>query len=273
MRLASLRFLLPFIVVISLLTSCSDYEKVLKSPDVNYKLTKANEYYDKKWYIHANELYKSLLPVMKGTKNYEPLYYKFTYSYYYQKDYLDAAYHFKNFTDFFPASKDAEEAEYMHAYCLYKMAPKPSLEQANTIKAMEALQSFINTHPESKRIAEANKLIDESRKKLESKEAISAKLYFDIAQYKAAAQAYKGVIDQYPESPNADYYQYMVLKSLYLYAGASIETKQEERFSNAVAAYRDLKDAFPKSAFLQPAEQYAVLSQATINKIRNEHPQ
>lgn len=263
-----LRLLFSALIIVSALSSCSPYEKTLKSADVNYKLTKANEYYDKHAYVHANELYKSLLPVMKGTKNYEPLYYRFCYSYFYQKDYLDAAYHFKNFTDFFPASKDAEECEYMHAYCLYKMAPKAELEQANTVKAMEALQSFINTHPDSKRLAEANKLIDDSRKKLEDKEASGAKLYYNIGQYKAAAQAYKLVIDAYPESPNADYYQYMVVKSLYLYAGKSIETKQEERYANTVAAYNDLKDSYPKSTFIKSGEEYAALSQTSITKIR-----
>src|ERR1044072_1078189 len=164
----------PFLLLgclICLLGACSPYEKVLKSTDINYKLTKANEYYDKKWYIRANELYKSLMPVMKGTKNYEALYYRYAYSFYYQKDYLDAAYHFKNFTDFFPRSKDAEECEFMHALCLYKLSPKASLEQTNTLKAMEGLQSFIDVRPDSKGLAEANGYMDESRKKLEAKEA------------------------------------------------------------------------------------------------------
>lgn len=257
-------------LLIALLSACSPYEKVLKSPDVNYKLTKANEYYDKKWYMRANELYRSLLPVMKGTKNYEQLYYRYAYSFYYQKDYLDAAYHFKNFVDFFPRSRDAEECEFMHAVCLYKMSPKATLEQTNTIKAMEALQAFINMHPDSKRLPEANQYIEESRLKLELKEAKAARLYYDIGQYKAASIAYKEVINQYPESPNSDYYQMMVVKSLYLYARQSIESKQEERYGNTATAARELKEAYPSSKFIKDAEHYETLSNNNIKKLRNE---
>src|SRR5690606_31549710 len=150
-----------FIVLICmLLTACSGYEKARKSNDVNYKLSKANEYYDKKKYQQANTLYYDLIPVMKNTKNYEPLYYRYAYSFWYMKDYISSSYHFKNFVDFFPNSKDAEEMEYMSAVSLFKMSPAPPLAPTNTVKALEAMQSFINTHPESKRLAEANKYVD-----------------------------------------------------------------------------------------------------------------
>lgn len=258
-------------VCLLLLAACNGYEKVLKSNDVNYKLTRANQYYDKKQYQKANAVYESLLPVVKGTKGFEALYFKYAYSAYYLKDYLSSSYHFKNFTDYFPASKDAEEAEYMHAVSLYKMSPKPSLEQTNTIKAMEAMQSYINTHAQSKRLAEANTLMDEMRKKLEEKDATAAKLYFNISQYKAAGIAYKSVLQSYPESPNSDYYQYMIVRSLYNYAKASVEEKQEERYGNTLSAYNELKESYPNSKFLQEAQKYYSQANDNINKIRNEH--
>lgn len=263
---------LIFLCVISLLfAACSGYEKVMKSSDVNYKLSKANQYYDKKDYLKANTVYESLLPVMKGTRNFEPLYFRFAYSSFYLKDYLAASYHFKNFTDYFPASKDAEEAEYLHALCLYKLAPKAALEQTNSFKAMEAMQSYINTHPESKRLAEANGVMEELRKKLETKEAGAARLYYNIGQYKAAAISYKTVIVNFPESPNVDYYQYMVMRSYYKYAKASIAEKQEERFVSASNAYQDLKESFPSSKYLAEAERLLTQVNNNIKKIRHEH--
>lgn len=259
------------VICISLLSACSGYEKVMKSDDINYKLTKANEYFDKKYYQKANSVYESLLPVMKGTKSFEALYFRYAYSAYYLKDYLSASYHFKNFIDYFPSGKDAEEAEYMHAVSLYKMSPKSSLEQTNTIKAMEALQSYINTHPESKRLTEANKLMDEMRLKLETKEATAARLYYNISQYKAASVAYKSVLQNYPESPNSDFYQFMIIKSLYKYADASYANKQEERFASSVTAYNELKDNYPNSKYISEAEKYFKQANDNINKIRNEH--
>src|SRR5690606_30648339 len=115
-------------LIITLLSACSGYERVKKSNDVNYKLTKANEYYDKKKYQQANQLYYDLIPIMKNTKNYEDIYWRYAYSFWYMGDYTSASYHFRNFVDFFPTSKNVEEAEYQSAMALYRMSPKPSLD-------------------------------------------------------------------------------------------------------------------------------------------------
>lgn len=254
------------LVLLLFVAACSPYEKVLKSNDVNLKLTKANEYYDQKKWSRANELYRGIAPVLKGTRNYEPLYLRYAYTFYNMKQYMEAAYHFKNFTDFFPASKDAEEAEYMHAVSLYKDSPKATLEQTTTIKAMEALRSFINMHPNSARVAEARQYLETAREKLEKKEANVARLYYNLRQYRAAAFYYRQVLEEYPMSPNADYYQLMVVKSLYFYAKASIESKQQERYADVAAAYTELKDIFPKSSLIGEAEQYAVLANTQIEK-------
>jgi len=251
-----------------LLGACSKYERVLKSSDVNYKLTKANEYYEKKQYQRANELYQALLPVVKGTRNFEPMYYRYAWSYYNMKDYLSASYHFKNFVDFFPTSKDAEECRYMHAVSLYKLSPKYALDQTNTVKAVEAMQAYINIHPDSKRLPEANRYIDEARLKLEQKEAAAAHLYYNISQYKAAGVAYKNVLRNYPDSEHADYYQFMVIKSLYYYARQSIEAKQEERYANAVSAFHDFKEEYPNSKYLRDAEGFYARSDNSLKKLR-----
>ena len=260
-----------FICFFTLFASCNSYQKILKSSDVNYKLTKANEYYAKKDNAHAQELYESLLPVMKNTRNYEPIYYRYAYTFYNMKDYLLASYHFKNFVEFFPTSPDAEECEYMHGYSLYKYSPKYQLDQTNTLKAMEALQSFANTHPKSKYLEQANGVINECNYKLEAKQADAAKLYFNIGKFKAASVAYRSVMHNFPESTNSDYYQSMIVKALYYYAKESIHDKQEERYASAISAYHELMDAYPKSQYLHQLEKFNTLADNNIKKIRNEH--
>jgi outer membrane protein assembly factor BamD len=257
------------VFVLFTLASCAEsVEKIRKSSDVNYKLTKANEYYDKKKYAQASELYHDLLPVLRGTKNYEQLFYRYAYSFFYQGQYSTAALYFKNFSEYFPASKDVEETEYMYALCLVKDAPKSNLDQTNTIHAMEALQSFINTHPHSKRLNEANDFIEAGRKKLEKKESDAALLYFNIGQYKAASVSYKYVLDQYPDSPEADYYQFMVVRSLYEYAKISIPERQAERYVNTKEAYSVLKASYPSSKYVKDGEWYDVLASTNLKKIQ-----
>lgn len=258
-------------VCLLLLSSCSGYEKLLKSNDVNKKLAKANEYYDKKHYMKANQLYESLIPVIKHTKNYEPLYYRYAYTFYNMKDYASASYHFKNFTEFFPNSKDNEEAEYMHGLSLYKYSPGYSLDPTNTINSIGALQTFVSSHPNSPRVKEANALIDESRNKLEKKESESAKLYYNIGQYKAASVAYSSVMEHYPESDKVDEYQYWIGRSLYLYARLSVKEKQEERYTSAMNAFQTLKEEYPNSPYVTDGMKYYSEAENHVKKLQNEH--
>ena len=65
-----------------LLFSCSKFSKVEKSKDVEYKLTKADEYYEKKKYRNAQTLYESLFQVYKEPQKFEDLYYKYAYCFY-----------------------------------------------------------------------------------------------------------------------------------------------------------------------------------------------
>jgi len=265
-----LKNLLYLCLAVVMLSSCGGFEKIRKSSDVNYKLTKANEYFDKKDYNHANLLYKELLPIMKSTRNYETLYFKYAYTYYYLKDYIEASYLFKNFTEFFPSSKNAEECEYMSAVCLFKYSPKYTLDQTNSVKALEALQSYVNRYPNSSRMAEANKLIDESHRKLEAKQASAAKLYYNISHYLAATVAYRSVLRNYPESPNADQYTFMIMKAMMKYARQSVPEKQEERYASAISTYNELKLNYPQSKLLPDADKLYTEADNNVKKIRNE---
>ncbi|GAA4463434.1 outer membrane protein assembly factor BamD [Nemorincola caseinilytica] len=253
------------------IASCSGFEKIRKSSDVNQKLTKANEYYEKKDYGHANILYKELMPIMKSTRNYEALFYKYSYTYYYMKDYVMASYYFKDFVEYFPTSANAEECEFMSAVCLFKFAPKYSLDQSNTVKAADALRNYILKYPSSTRVEEARKYINESQEKLERKQADAAKLYYNIGQYQAAMVTYKAIMRNFPETKNADEYLYMIMRAMYKYARMSVQDKQEERYASALSAYRELKDTYPGSKYLPEAEKIYTETDNNIKKLRNEH--
>ena len=70
-----MKLILVLLVPFILLASCStQFNKVLKSKDYEYKLKKADEYYAKKKYKYAEELYVELFSVFKGTEKFEELY-------------------------------------------------------------------------------------------------------------------------------------------------------------------------------------------------------
>lgn len=264
-------FVFIALIVLAVCSCKSTHQKILESKDVSYKLTKANEYYDHKQWFKANEVYETLLPALRGSKNYEELYYRYCYSFYNQKDYLSASYQFKNFVEFFPKSTRADECEFQYAICMYKISRPYTKDQASTYKAIDALQTYVNTHPGSPNLTMANNYIDICRAKIESKDAKAALLYYDMGEVKAATVAYKSLMFNYPESTKTDFYELMLIKSFYKYASLSIEEKQEERYAEAINAYNDLIQYTPNSPLIKEAQEYYNSAQNIIKQIRNEH--
>ncbi len=256
-----------FLVIFS---SCNKYAKVLKSNDVDYKLRAADKYYEEKRYRYAQELYEELYPVFKGTDKFEEIYFKDAYCFYYLKNYRDAENFFKGFLEVFPNSTKAEEVDYMHAYCFYLQSPKVELDQSFTAKSIGVMQTFINTHPGSQRIAAATEIIDKCRAKLEVKDRRTAELYYKIGQYRAAALAFEDLLNTYPESKNGDEYKYKIIKSYYLFAKLSYVDKQIERFEKVITEYDDFVDRFPDSKLLKEAVSFKNLSINNIKEIKNE---
>lgn len=261
------------VILLLLVSSCNKYNKVTKSKDYEYKLKMADEYYGKGKYKVAQQLYEELFPVFKGTLKFEELYYKDAYCFYYMKMYADAENLFKGFLEVFPNSKMAEEVDYMRSFCFYKQSPKLELEQVNTVRAMGMMQTFINTHPGSERNKEASEIIDKCRMKMEQKEFRAAELYYNMGQYRAAAIAFSGLINNYPESVKGEEYKLKTVKAYYKFAKLSIPDKQIERYEKVTEEYQDFVDRYPESKLLKEAESYSNLSQNHIKDIKYEQTQ
>ena len=264
-----LTILTSFILFLSL-SSCNKFSKIQKSKDVEYKLTKADEYYANKSYRKAQQLYEELFPVYKGSQKFEDLYYKYAYCFYNIGAYRDAENLFKGYLEVFPTSSKAEEIDFMRAYSFYKQSPKIDLEQVNTVKAMQMMQTYISTHPGSERNKEASDIIDLSRKKLEDKEHRSAKLYFDLASYRAAALSYTSLMNNYPESPKGEEYKLMVITSYFRFANMSIPERQVERYEKVVTEVEDFNDRYPESTLTKQVENFKNSSLNNIKALQNE---
>ena len=266
---ASMRFL--YILLASIfLVSCQGINKVLKSTDPSYKLRMAEQYYAKKKYTQAQQVYEDIIPYYKGQAEFEDIYYKYAYTAYYQKDYLNAENLFKTYLEVFPNSARAEEIDFMRAFTFYKQSPKAELDQTNTVKAMGMMQTFINTHPGSARNEEAARIIEELRGKLELKDHKAAQLYYDLGQFRAAATAFEALMNAYPDSKYQDAYKFMSIKSYYRFAELSVEEKKEERYGKVVEESHNFMDRFPESKFTKEVEQFLSLSQTNLKNIANE---
>ena len=266
MKRSRILLLLPLLGMLG----CSPFSRVQKSNDYSYKLRMAEQYFVKKKYNFAQQLFEELLPIYKGTDKAENMLYKYAYCAYYQGDYQSAEGIFKQFIESYPKSEMVEEVDFMRAYCFYKESPKVELDQTNTEKAMGAMQAFINMHENSSRIKEAGNIIDICRQKLEDKEELAAQLYFNIGMFRAAGIYYGEVMDDYPDSKKGDFYKLMQIRSYYKFAEMSVEWKQKERFEQVETEYRDFVDRFPDSKLLPEAKKFNSQAENQIKALQNE---
>lgn len=249
------------------LSSCDSYNKVLKSTDLNYKYEMAKKYYNKGQYYRAQPLLEELLGVYRGTERAEDVYYYYAYCELNQANYTAASYHFKNFAQSFPRSAKAEETEFMSAYALSLESPEYSLDPTSTEKAIEGLQYFINRYPNSEKVKECNETMDRLRRKLEIKAFRSASLYYKMEDYRASAILFKNILVQYPDIDEREEVAFLVVKSFYLLAKNSIESKKKERFEEVVKAFQNFKEEFPRSPWMKEAEDYLRLTHEALVKI------
>ncbi|MFY9150980.1 MAG: outer membrane protein assembly factor BamD [Prolixibacteraceae bacterium] len=256
----------PYIVVfVLLLSSCSDYNKVVKSTDYEFKYKKALEYYEDGEYVRSSTLLKELINIVRGTSRADKVYYYYAKSQFGMKDNMMAGHYFKSLLKEFPRSEFAEESQFMIGYCFYLDSPNPRLDQEVSQNAIDALQLFINLYPKSTRIDEANRLIIELRDKLVYKSYLSGKLYYDLKNYKAAVVALTSSLKDFPDTRYREELMYMLLKAKYLLAINSVEEKKRERLSSALDEYFTFVDEYPESKYRKEAEKYHTTTEKLLN--------
>ena len=233
------KFLALFALVL-FFSSCSEYQKALKSEDVAVKFTAANKMYEAKKYGKAIRLFEQIAPVYKGKPQAEKMFYMYAQSLYKTEQYYLAGYQFESFASSYPKSEKMEEASFLGAKCFTHLSPVYSLDQTDTYKAIDKLQNFIDAYPESKDLAEANTMVKTLREKLEKKAFENAKIYNTIDDHKAAMVAFENFIINYPGTPFKEKALFYKLDSAYKLAINSVPAKMEERLKNAKQAYASL---------------------------------
>ncbi len=247
-----IRNLLIFLALI-FSVSCSEHQKLLKSVDVEEKYNKAIEYYEKGDYYRALQLFDQLIAVYRGTQKAEKLYYYYANCYYQERDYIMASYYFKRFATNYPSSQYTEEATYMSAYCKYLDSPRYSLDQTVSKEAINEFHLFINRYPHGEKAVEASELIDVLMLKLQKKAYNIANLYLKMEDYRAAIVSFENLLKDFPGTEYKEEALFKIIRSYYLYAIKSIETKKFERHESAIKAYMDFVSLYPESKYIDEA--------------------
>jgi outer membrane protein assembly factor BamD len=266
MRKTTLWMLLSGILFLG---SCkSDYEKVRTSGDVNLILNKAFEYYDKKQWMRSQTLFDLVINSLRGDKRAEEAYFKYAYTYYNLDQFLSAAHYFKNFSNLYVNSTYREEASYMSAFANYKQSPVYRLDQSNTLTAIEEFQLFVNLFPESKRVEDCNKLIDELRRKLEQKAFAEGELYYNLKQYQSSVASFDNLLRDYPESPDAERVRYLIAKASFMLSENSIVEKKEERYKETTVRCNDFLEKYSSGKYAKEIKDIRKASETELKNVR-----
>lgn len=237
------------------LSACNrQQERAMKSADKDFILKVANENFAKKKWSNALALYERLSNLVAGTDDAANVVYNSAYANYYDKNYKLAGHQFKNFAVTFPQDKRAEDASYMSALCYYQGSMDYNLDQTSTELAINELQNFLNSYPDSEKSKNINELIDELTYKLEFKAYENAKQYFKMADYKAANIAFENVLEDFPSTKlRPKIYDY-ILKSRYELANNSVYDLKKDRIENALSFTKQVEREMPSSENAKTAQ-------------------
>lgn len=242
-----------------LLSSCGEYQRVLKSTDADYHLDFAKRAFEEKKYTQAATALEPVVTVFKGTEKAEDALYLLALSNYENKDYETSGTWFKTYYNRFPKGKYTELARYFCGYGYYLDSPDPQLDQSGTIRAIQELQAFLDFYPRSDKVSLAQNAIFELQDKLTLKQLENAQLYYNLGtylgnNYQSAIIVAKNAIKDYPYSKYKEDLELLILKARYQEARESVDERKADRFREVVDEYYSYINNYPDSPHREEAD-------------------
>lgn len=250
--------LILFMIIFSF-AACTEYTKVLKSRDADYKFEYAKKAYDQKKYQQAITLLGDVIQPLRGSEKGEEALFLLGMSHYENKDYMNSGVYFKTYYTRYPKGKYAELARYYSGYGYYLDSPDPQLDQTSTVKAIEELQGFLDYFPRSDKVTLAQNAIFEMQDKLTLKELQNAQLYYNLGNflgnnYESAIITSQNALKTYPYSKYREAFELLILKSKFQEAKQSVDEKRAERYQDVIDEYYSFINNYPESKNKKEAE-------------------
>lgn len=243
---------LIYTIVALVLCSCGEYQRALKSTDLNYKFEYAKRAYQDRRYVQAATLLQDCINQFRGYEQAEESLYLLGMSHFENHDYPTAGAYLRQYYTRYPHGRFAEAARFYCGYGYYLDSPEPQLDQTGTIKAIEELQGFLDYYPRSEKVSIAQNAIFELQDKLTLKQLQNAQLYYNLGNYmgnnyESAVIVARNAIRDYPYSKYKEDLEFLILKARYAEADNSIPERKAERFRDVLDEYYSFINNYPDS--------------------------
>ena len=265
-----MRKFLTYIILSLTLTSCGEYQRVLKSNDANVKYEYAKRSFEQGKYVQAASVLGEIVTLFKGTEKAEETLFMLAMCNYENKDYLNSGSYFRTYYQRYPKGKYAEDSRFFCGYGYDLDSPDAQLDQSGTVQAIQELQSFMEMYPKSEKVPVAQNAIFEMQDKLTLKQLQNAQLYYNLGTYggnnfQSAIIVAQNAIRDYPYSKYKEQLELLVLKARFKEAELSVAEKQADRYRQVVDEYYSFINEYPESAHRSEAD--------NIYKIASRHIQ
>ena len=247
--------------ILLIFTACGEYNRILKSTDLNVKFDYAKKDYEEGKYSRTATLLEDVVKMTRTTSRGEEALYLLAQSYYKMKDYSTAAEYFKTYYTTYPKGDYAELSRFYSAYGLYLDSPDPRLDQSDTYRAMQQFQDYIELYPQSERKEDAQKSLFELQEKLALKQLMAVRLYYNLGNYSiitfpggnylSCVITAQDAIRSYPYSKYREELMYYMFKAKYQMAMQSVEEKKEFRYRDVVDEYFSYANEFPEGKYIK----------------------
>ena len=241
------------------LSSCGEYQQILKSKDPDLKYQKALMYFENEQYVKAQTLLDEVTSYYRGTDRSQDVLIYLSRSYVGQKNYAAAAEYYQAYIRNYPKGRYIIEARFQVGHCYYLESPDARLDQTDTKKAIEFYTQFVELHADSPYAEQAYKEMTELYDKLAYKEFLSAKLYYNLGtylgnNYLSAEIIAKNALKDYPTNAYQEELNWLILQSKYHQMMNSLDDKKEDRAREAEDEYYNFKTEYPDSKHISAAE-------------------
>lgn len=246
----------------------TEFNRVYKSADANYKYEYAKECFARGKYQQAATLLSDVVTIQKGRSTAQESLYMLGMAQYGNRDYDAASATFRKYFTSYPKGDYAELASYYIGQSLYQSAPEPRLDQSPTIGAINAYQNFLDYYPDSKMRENAQRNLFQLQDNLVQKEYLSAKLYYNLggyfgninanteSNYEACIITAQNALKAYPFSELREAFSVLIMKSKYELAQNSSEERRIERYRDAEDECYGFLNEFPESDECATAQKY-----------------
>lgn len=256
--------------------SCGEYSDVLKSEEIKVKYDYAEKMYQEGDYRKANYLFEKIAPKFVGKPQGERVLFFLADTYYKTKNYNLAGYQFERFIKSYPQSDKIEEASYLMAKSYYELSPNYSLDQTDTETALEKLQAFINTFPDSTLANEANLLAQELDVKKERKAFEISKQYnklgtFQLTILNSAIKSSENFLVDYPGSIYREDVMFIKFDAMSKLAFNSTQAKKNERLEEAKKAYSTLIKYYPETHYKKESDNLIAQIESNLSTFASEN--